>query len=125
MLDEEQAADLLIEFGRSHGAFSMVRGDRPVIDDYDASIEFVLSDDTGMDTYDHNSHFRHFPLSLHFRGKSAADIASGLKAHLDTGGLSTHDAPEIMPNGSYRVRPAVFVRQNGSDVEVTAHNFNG
>lgn len=60
MIDEEQAADLLIEFGRSHGAFSMVRGDRPVIDDYDASIEFVLSDDTGMDTYDHNSHFRHF-----------------------------------------------------------------
>lgn len=124
MIDEEKAADLFIEFGRSHGAHNMVRGDRPVIDDYDASVEFVLSDDTGMDTYDHNSNFRNFPLSLHFRGRSALEVAGQLKAHLDGHGFATDAAPSQQVTGAYRVMPSVFVRQVGEDVEVSAHNLN-
>ena len=119
--EEERAADLLVEFGRSHGAFNMVRGDRPVIDDYEAALDFVLTDDSGMDSYDHNSQFTNFPLALHFKAQNAEAIAGLLKTHLDAHGFTTDEAPSLQTSGAYRVMPSVFVRQRGQDVEVTAH----
>ena len=124
MIDEEKAADLFIEFGRSHGAFSMVRGERPIIDDHDAAVDFMLTDDTGMDSYDHSAVLRNFPLSLYFKGRSASEIAESLKAHLDGNGFATEPAPQPLPNGNLRVMPSVFVWQKGQDVEVTVHDLN-
>lgn len=62
--EEDRAASLFIAFGRKNGALTMVQGQRRIIDDFDEGVDFVLSDDTGMDSYDFNAPNEAFPLSL-------------------------------------------------------------
>lgn len=120
---EDRAASLFITFGRSHGAVTMVQGQRRIIDDLDEGVDFMLSDDTGMDTYDHNAPNESFPLSLHFKGRTAQDVAEGLKAVLDAHGFSTDESPSVTPNGRLRVMRNVFVHQRDQDVFVEVPNM--
>lgn len=123
MVDEDRVANLFIDFGRSHGAMTMTQGQKRIIDDYDEALDFVLSDDTGMNSYEHNAPNEAFPLSLHFRGRTVEDIAADLKAVLDQHGLSTEDTPSPLPNGGLRVMRNVFIRQQHQDVFVEVPNM--
>lgn len=121
--DEDKVADLFIDFGRSHGAMTMTQGQKRIIDDYDEALDFVLSDDTGMNSYEHNAPNEAFPLSLHFRGRSLQDVATDLKAVLDQHGFATEETPSATPNGGLRVMRNVFVHQRNQDVFVEVPNM--
>ncbi len=114
-------ADLLIEFGRKHGANSMIQGGKRIIDDLDEAVEYVISDDTGMNSYEHGSANSDFPIALQFNAHTPQDIAQALKTLLDDHGLQTETEPVALGNNKFRVMPNVFVSASvagGTSVEV-------
>lgn len=116
---EEVFASLFISFGRSNGAESMIQGQRRVIDDLNESVDYALSDDTGMNAYEFNASNDPFPLSLYFKNRSAQDIAQGLKSVLDLNGFKTEDTPVSIEEGKFRVMPFVFVENHAGGVLVS------
>ncbi|MGH1456576.1 MAG: hypothetical protein ACRBDI_07335 [Alphaproteobacteria bacterium] len=118
-MDSTSFADLAKAFGKQNGAKSIVQNGEPVIDDLEEAVDYLISDDTGMNAFDFNGGNSDFPITLHFnKDKSAEDIARGLADRLSQANILTGDGPVQLEDDMWRVMPNVFVRESNIGVDV-------
>lgn len=121
-MDQTQAADLFVEFGRENKA-DIMRGGSRIIDDFDEALDYVLSDDTGMNGWD-NGPVGDFPVELRIDNVTFDDIAEKLKGILEQNGFELFDEPVEDTLGSVRIaqhvslQPYKYQYRSGVNVKI-------
>ncbi len=107
-MDATTTADLFVEFGREHKA-DIMRGGSRIIDDLDEALDYVLSDDTGMNGWD-NRPLGDFPVELRIDNVTFDDIAAKLADTLEQNGFELFDEPVEDTLGNVRIAQHVSLQ---------------